>query len=226
MLSTHLPGAHFDIIEKWRTRESSNWHYFELAESDDWIRAFWQEGGRYRSLFDQLDLRRTVELACGHGRHSVRAAPNCGTLYAVDSSPEAISHVRDRLAQLPHVHAVLTPDGASLPGIEDGSITAIFSYDAMVHFEMITVARYIEETARVLAPAGRGLFHHSNYTKNPAGPIDANPGWRNFMSVEIMTYLLSRAGLRVLHQSVFDACGPQTDALTLFEKPAPGAASS
>jgi len=83
----------------------------------------------------------------------------------------------------------------------------------------MTIACYVFESARVLMPGGRGLFHHSNYAGNPAGRIDDSPGWRSFMTTDIMTHLLSRAGLKVLEQMKFDRSSPGGDALTLFEKP-------
>jgi SAM-dependent methyltransferase len=210
---------HADVIEKWRTRESSNFEYFALAETDEWIEGFWKEGGRYRRLFDQLTTAKVVEIACGQGRHSLKIVERCERLWLVDSSVDALAVARERFSPFGQAEIILTPDGLSLPGIPDGVATAVFSFDAMVHFELMAMACYVFESARVLAPGGRGLFHHSNYSANPTGRIDDNPGWRNFMTTDIMAHLLSRAGLVVLEQLTFDRSSPQGDALTLFEKP-------
>ncbi|MBR0904593.1 class I SAM-dependent methyltransferase [Bradyrhizobium liaoningense] len=210
---------HQNIIDKWKTTDGSNWSYFAQAESPEWTKAFWIEGGRYKRLFDQLDLTSLVELACGQGRHSFQVVNRCERLWLVDSSVDALSNARKRFSAHPHVTTVISIDGLSFTEIPDSSATAVFSYDAMVHFELLTVACYIAETARVLRPGGRGLFHHSNYAENPTGQIDENPGWRNFMTTDVMNHLLSRSGLRILEQTVFDRENPKGDALTMFEKP-------
>jgi ubiquinone/menaquinone biosynthesis C-methylase UbiE len=211
---------HQSIVDKWKTRESSNFEYFALADSEEWTRAFWKEDGRYRRLFDQLTIDRLVEIACGQGRHSMKVVDRCQQLWLIDSSVDAIEEVKQRFKDHRHAQAILTRDGLSLPGVPDGIATAVFSFDAMVHFELMTIAAYIQETARVLRPGGRGLFHHSNYSDNPTGQVDENPGWRNFMTTDVMAHLLSRAGLKILEQVTFDRSSPNGDALTLFEKPA------
>ena len=216
-------AQHAAVIDKWKVRESSNFEYFAQAETEHWMRAFWAEGGRYRRLFDQLAITRLVELACGQGRHSLKIVDRCEKLWLVDSSIDALAFARQRFALFQQAEIVLTPDGLSLPGIPDGAATAVFSYDAMVHFELMTIACYSFECARVLAPGGRGLFHHSNYSGNPTGQVDDSPGWRSFMSADIMAHLLSRAGLTVLEQVTFDRSSPAGDTLTLFEKPRPPA---
>lgn len=208
---------HVEIIEKWKTRNGSNWEYFDIADSAPWVQTFWAKESRYRPLFDQLDLTAVVEIACGRGRHTAQIVEQCGQAWLVDSSVDAADDARKRFADHLHVTVALSSDGLTLP-VPDGSATAVFSYDAMVHFELLTVASYIAETGRVLLPGGRGLFHHSNYSGNPTGKIDENPGWRNFMTVDIMAHLLSRSGLRVLSQTVFDRENPSGDALTMFEK--------
>jgi ubiquinone/menaquinone biosynthesis C-methylase UbiE len=213
---------HAQVIEKWKTRQSSNFQYFGLAESDEWTRAFWEKGGRYQRLFEQLSIARVVEIACGQGRHSLRIVDRCEQLWLVDSSVDALAVARERFSPYRHAEIILTPDGLSLPGIADGAASTVFSFDAMVHFELLTVACYVFESARVLMPGGRGLFHHSNYAGNPTGHVDDNPGWRNFMTTGIMAHLLSRAGLVVREQVTWDRSSPQGDALTLFEKPRAG----
>ena len=88
----------------------------------------------------------------------------------------------------------------------------------MVHFELLTIASYLGELARVLKPGGRALLHHSNYSKNPTGLFTDNPGWRNFMSVDIMKYLVQRAGLSLISIDEIDWAEPSSDALTFLEK--------
>ena len=105
-----------------------------------------------------------------------------------------------------------------MPGIADASQTALFCYDAMVHFELIDVLAYLRETKRVLVSGGRAMLHVSNNMENPEGTYNQNRHWRNFGSLEVVRHLAVRAGLRVLAHEVIDWCGePALDGLLLVE---------
>jgi cyclopropane fatty-acyl-phospholipid synthase-like methyltransferase len=108
--------------------------------------------------------------------------------------------------------------GADFDGIADGSQTAVFSYDAMVHFELSDVAKYLVETFRILRRGGMALYHHSNAAFNPGATWSDKPGGRNFMSADIFAHLAMRAGLRVVSQNII-AWGVQNlDCLSLVKK--------
>ena len=99
---------------------------------------------------------------------------------------------------------VLGPtNGESIP-LDPGSITSVFSFDAMVHFEVTTIASYLCEISRVLTCGGRALLHHSAYDKNPTGTFRQNPGWRNYMSESLFAYLASRSGLSIISSVTFN----------------------
>jgi hypothetical protein len=89
----------------------------------------------------------------------------------------------------------------------------------MVHFEYDTVIDYIQDAWRVLAPGGRALLHHSNYDKNPGASYRDNPDWRNFMTSSLFAHVAILAGFTVLEQFVMDWSAPDTDCLSLIEKP-------
>lgn len=192
MLKTHRTET---IAGDWKATP-----YYDSAEKQ--VAKFWSRGGEFRSFFDRLDLEHVVEIAPGHGRHVPHYLDRAGKVTLVDVTAENIAFCRDRFDD-PRID-YLVNDGRSLDGIGDGAASAVFTYDAMVHFELLDVNAYLHETARILRPGGMALFHHSNYTGGPENEYKASPHWRNFNSAVIMRHLASRAGLRVIDQRVID----------------------
>jgi ubiquinone/menaquinone biosynthesis C-methylase UbiE len=209
-----------EIISYWATEKSPDFQYFANFERPDRVRVFWGPSSRFRWCFDRyLDLTNVLEIACGAGRHADQIVNRCGTLILVDTSPAALALARKRFAEISNVLIPSATDGATLPA-EDRSVTAVFSYDAMVHFEPLTIATYLREIARVLVPGGRALLHHSNYAKNPTGKFKDNPHWRNFMPPGLFAHFSDRANLRILEQQLFRWYGSwqRIDALTVLER--------
>jgi SAM-dependent methyltransferase len=179
-------------------------------------------------LFDQLDTNATVELACGHGRHCARllgvktSQTEFHSLVLLDVVEDNVLHCKKRFAGLP-VISIYPNNGYDFHPVEDESVSAIFCYDAMVHFEYDAVLSYIQDAFRVLRPGGRALFHHSNLSKNPGWDYKDNHHWRNFMSKDLFADAAYRAGFRVLEQVTIDwDTDRNLDCLTLIEKPFDG----
>lgn len=208
-----------EIVNMWKTKESPDFHYYEKFDKEDTTAPFWREDGPFYLAFSHLNISRTLEIACGTGRHSARISDKVEQLYMIDTSIDALEIAKVRFSQSPHVKVILSNDGETIP-LEDGSLSAVFSYDAMVHFEATTIAKYLFETARVLTVGGRALFHHSVYDKNPTGNFRDNPGWRNYMSESLFAYFASRAGLKIIQSLKFNERQgiSMIDGLTLLEK--------
>jgi ubiquinone/menaquinone biosynthesis C-methylase UbiE len=205
-----------EIIATWHNETSADWNYFDAVEGE--TDAFWREDSLFYNLFIGLDLTSVVEIACGKGRHAERIKHQCQRLILTDASPSAISFATNRFANDSNISCHVSLDGESLPFIEDASATAVFSYDAMVHFEPITIFSYLKEIQRILTTGGRALLHHSNYSEAPENEFHESPGWRNYMHKSLFRYLANRARLKVLSQVEFDWAVPKSDCLTLLEK--------
>lgn len=205
------------VIDLWKTQKSHDWAYYDKAESDGGS-AFWTPGSIWRERFDRLDLAATLEIACGMGRHAAHCVDRCGKLYLVDTSIDAIASVRERFANRPNVHVFLSEDGLTLPMIPDASLTAAFSYDAMVHFEVEAMASYLRELGRTLVPGGMALIHHSNNDRQPTASVTESIGWRNYMTADLVAHLAARGGLELVEHQVVEWSTPTSDALSVFRR--------
>ncbi|WP_454018646.1 class I SAM-dependent methyltransferase [Azospirillum sp. Marseille-Q6669] len=211
-------------------RENIRADWEESPYYDDWdnekgLTGFWGEATPFFRLFSELDCDVVMDLACGRGRHSAQILQlrSPTALYLVDINKSNIAHCRKRFADDARVHCFVN-DGCKLSHIADNSLTAIISYDAMVHFEYDDVISYIKEFSRVLSPGGKALIHHSNNDRQPGNTYQENPHWRNFMSAPLFKHAAIRSGLNVVEQVLMDwgdsPMDKDLDCLSLLEKPA------
>ena len=200
-------------------RDWSSAPYYELAEKSLW--PFWSEGPPFIRMFNTLDLTNVVELACGHGRHAayIREHYSFGHMVLVDINQPNIDVCRRRFSG-DNRFAYLVNSGADLVPLSSAGYSAVFCYDAMVHFEYDDVFAYLNEIHRILVPNGRALLHHSNNDKNPGAHYSDNPHWRNFMSSALFAHVAMRSGFLVVEQQLVDwGEAPELDCVTLLAKP-------
>lgn len=193
-------------------------NYFEMAESENNIKIFWREESEFRKLFSFLDLDRVVELACGRGRHVPQYIELANEVILIDILDKNIEYCKERFCNISKIQYYVN-NGHDLEQLASDSCSALFTYDAMVHFEMLDIFEYLKETRRVLKPGGRALFHHSNNTEDYRITFSTGTNGRNYMSKQLFAYLANRAGLEVLEQRVIDwSRKKELDCLTLVEK--------
>jgi SAM-dependent methyltransferase len=199
--------------------------YYEDAEK--WTFFFWEEPFVFRRYFDQLDVTRCAELACGHGRHAEqllqRYPDRVEALYCLDVLEENVAFTTKRIGMHSQA-AVILVSGCDFQPIPSDTLTSIFSYDAMVHFSPDIVLSYLIDARRVLAPGGRALFHHANLyapdTGKPGRHYGLNPNARNHMTLALFEFFAQEAGLRILQTEAMDWANiPDTDRITLLERP-------
>jgi SAM-dependent methyltransferase len=148
-------------------------------------------------FLDGCVFAQTVDLACGHGRNTLKLLPLATALIGLDIQPGNIEVCRRRFAGSPGARFECN-SGYDLRPVPDGWATLVYCFDAMVHFEPEVVHSYVADLRRVLAPGGTAFLHHSNYT----GGRDwrTNPSARNYMSAEIFAGYARDAGLELLRQ--------------------------
>jgi SAM-dependent methyltransferase len=190
--------------------------YYENAER--LIDVFWRDGTLFRRLFEKLDLTTTVELACGHGRHAERITPDCGRLTLMDIHVGNIDFCKNRLSRFTNVEYFVN-NGFDFQPLPPASQTAIFCYDAMVHFSPDVVRSYVIDTARVLKQGGLALFHHSNYPALLDVPYSRNPQARNHMTRGLFAQYCGEANLLIEEAKVIQWGGePDLDCVTLVRR--------
>ena len=216
--------SNYNKTSRFAVEESTIWHdnaYY--AEAEDWTWLFWDGNQPFLSLFQKLDLSAVLELACGHGRHSEVLLNNYGDiineLHLMDVLSSNIEYCKRRLGVNKKINYHVN-NGISFERIEKESLSAIFCYDAMVHFRRDIVESYMFSAFDVLKKGGRVLLHHSNFTNDPDNAFGANPHARAYMSKDLIRKYALNAGLEILEQRVINWGNiDNLDCLSLFEKP-------
>jgi SAM-dependent methyltransferase len=155
------------------------WHvspYYEDAEK--WTHLFWGSQTEFRKMFDQLDLASVIELACGHGRHAERIKDIVEQLILIDIVEENLLYCQRRLGTESKL-TYIKGDGITFHPVVSDSVTAIFCYDAMVHFSPEMVESYLRDSASL----------EKHYGQNPLA--------RNHMTVGLFGKMAQDVGLRV-----------------------------
>jgi len=209
-------GARKEILEKarWSGAEFRNSPYYDMAEPDmaeQWEALIWP-------LIQRADFSRVLDLAAGHGRNSARLQAVADQIIVVDIAQENIEYCRERFRGDDRF-TFIKNDGISLAGVADASVSLVYSFDSMVHFDSDVVREYLKEFRRILKPGGSGFVHHSNYTGDPSGHFTTAPHWRNFMSKELFAHYCYKCGLEVVEQRVIDWELSRLDCLSIFRRP-------
>jgi ubiquinone/menaquinone biosynthesis C-methylase UbiE len=195
--------------------------YYDMVEDERAIALFWNPDTSFYRMFSQLDLTSVIELACGHGRHLPKYRERARHVRLVDVNKSNIEFCKQRHGSGMWKPEFILNNGRDFCGVPDEDCTAVFCYDAMVHFELADVMAYIGESYRVLVPGGKALFHHSNFTGAPGLPANKVQqfGWRNYMSVGLFAHIAMRAGFSILEQVTIEWGGvPNLDGVTLLRK--------
>ncbi|HIB66818.1 MAG TPA: class I SAM-dependent methyltransferase [Phycisphaerales bacterium] len=130
----------------------------------------------YPRIRRQLPTGTILEIGPGQGRWTHFLLPYCERLVLVDISHRCIEVCRDRFGKAAvecHVG-----DGRTLSFQEDESVDFVFSFESLVHTEILDLTSYLKEVARVLKPKGRAFLHHSNLGHYPRyyGLVNGIPG--------------------------------------------------
>lgn len=172
-------------------------------------------------LIKDFDFSVVVDVAAGFGRNSAKLLPHVGQLIITDINQKCIEACQQRFQGRTNVQFIKN-DGTSLKEIATASVTLIYSFDAMVHFDSDIVRAYLREFQRVLRPGGRCFLHHSNNTEQPGGGL-VPPHNRNFMSKELFAHYALKSGFQVMQQNVIEWGNfKRLDCLTTLRKPDKG----
>jgi len=196
--------------------------YFQSAEEFmpvQWEQVIWP-------IIKDEDLTATLDLACGHGRNSNMLRRYARSIDLVDVNQSCIEACRQRFGAQKDdcVFRYHVTTGNSLP-VPTGSISFVYSWDSMVHFDKLVVRDYVNDVFRALKPGGSAFLHHSNYgTIAPDSSWTKNHGNRSDMTADLMRQYADQAGFKIKFQrlsGMADGWGmDDLDCLTLLQKPA------
>lgn len=192
--------------------------YFRDAEDFKNQDIFWNKDSEFYKLFSQMNIENVIELACGRGRHVPHYINYAKNVTLVDILQRNIDICKQRFKDYDKM-AYYVNNGVDLQQLEDEKYTSLFTYDSMVHFELLDVAHYLEETYRVLVDGGMALFHHSNNDGDYRQSFVTDRAGRSYMSKDIFAYLAYRVGFDIVQQKVIDWNGIKNiDCVTLLKK--------
>lgn len=192
--------------------------YFENVERKESIDLFWRKDTEFYKMFCNLDLENVVELACGRGRHVPQYIESARHITLVDILNENIEYCKQRFRDKDNI-SYYCNNGFNLERLDSNSYSALFTYDAMVHFELIDVYNYLQDIYRILTPGAYALFHHSNNTRDYKLSFENASHGRNYMSKDLFAYLAYRCGFEIIDQKVIDFVEPELDCISLIRKP-------
>ena len=184
-----------------------------------WERTIWP-------IIKDEDFSSTLELACGHGRNTEFLRRYAKSIDLVDVNQTCIDACEQRFGAEKDgcVFRYHVTTGNSLP-VPGGSISFIYTWDSMVHFDKLVVRDYVHDVFRALKPGGSAFLHHSNYgTVAPNSSWTKNHGNRSDMTADLMREYAEEAGLKIKFQRLSgtaDGWGiDDLDCLSLLAKPA------
>lgn len=184
-----------------------------------WERTIWP-------IIKDEDFTSTLELACGHGRNTEFLRRYAKSIDLVDVNQTCIDACEKRfgLEKDGCVFRYHVTTGNSLP-VPSNSISFVYTWDSMVHFDKLVVRDYVHDVFRVLKPGGSAFLHHSNYgTVAPDSNWAKNHGNRSDVTAELVREYAQQASLNIKFQrlsGIADGWGiDDLDCLTLLIKPA------
>jgi SAM-dependent methyltransferase len=165
-----------------------------------------------------------LEIGPGGGRWSQPLLERASRLLLVDVSERPLELCRERFAGESGIDFIRS-SGSDLPGVGDGTVDGVWSFDVLVHVAPADQVGYVREIARVLVPGGVAVLHHADGRNR--GRLPSRAGWRSPMSRGLFASAAAAAGLDVERQ--FDSWGPRTsgfdlgafgDAISVLRRPA------
>lgn len=199
-------------MEEFQTPEETDWSKYYL---DAEAHAEMQFRNIFSQELDKFNLSVVLDFACGHGRIAQFFRPIVGQLILCDVNQEAIEYCKLRFGRSESIEYLLNTE--VLP-VENDSITFLYSWDAMVHFDKARIAHYFKEFSRVMMPGGYAMIHHSNLG-NTGQHWQKNIHCRENVSAKNVRDICEDLGLEIISQKIIDWGVPKLDCITTFRKP-------
>lgn len=159
------------------------------------------------------------DFACGQGAIAANLAElMIGAGYKIDRAllidtvEDNLQEAAPRLKKAGCKADTFVANGNNFDGYKGKKVDFLYSWDAMVHFDVLDVVGYVSTVSKMVD--GYCLFHHSNYGK-VTSDIRGNPHWRNFMTKDVFAQICTSSGLEVVSQRVFAWGEKDLDCITV-----------
>jgi ubiquinone/menaquinone biosynthesis C-methylase UbiE len=116
--------------------------------------------------------RDVLEIGCGGGKYSIKAAPRCKKLFCFDVSEEMLRRTREVAKGIGNIQYV-KGNGLDLSHFGDRMFDFVFSFDVFVHIDLEDMYCYFREVKRVLKDGGCFAVHVAD--------LMSEIGWRQFV---------------------------------------------
>lgn len=107
-----------------------------------------------------LPAETILEIGPGKGRWTRFLRPYCERLIITDISDVCVEACRERFGSEGMDYYV--GDGRTLSFQPDSSVDFLFSFESLIHTEMVDLVSYLKEISRVLNSGAMAFLHHSN----------------------------------------------------------------
>lgn len=217
-LSSEFIAGNLEVSQRWA--KTPYYDAVEKAAQAQWDKLI------YPRIADlPINWNYALELSIGHGRMTQILLEKSLSLVGVDLLEENIKFCRERFSEVPgYKFRLYLNNGVDLKEVIDNTITFVFCWDSMIHFDSDVVRSYLHEFYRVMKPESYAFLHHSNLMNNPGGDFQKNAHARNFMSKQLFAHYAYKAGFEVVKQDVINwGMGPKMvkslDCISILKKP-------
>jgi len=174
-------------------------------------------------IFSLLPTTSILEIAPGLGRWTPFLLNNSERYIGIDIVEPLVLNCRRLFGALRSRPVFLLGDGLRFNGVQDKSISLVFSFDSLVHAELDCLSSYAAEMYRVLEPGGHAFIHHSNigeYVKDGMLTIGSSGTRAQTVTAESASDAFCAAGLICLtHEKIPWLNDAYLDCFSLLEKP-------
>jgi hypothetical protein len=188
-----------------------NWHRKGEEWSDPWgnSETEWLTTV-YPRIREFLPVDTALEIGPGFGRWTKFLIPHVKSLFVVDISPRCVAALQERFSAIDCVKCLLN-DGMSLEMINSNILDFVFSFDSLVHADLLVLEHYLHQLHYRLKPGATGFIHHSNLGayvhRLPQQTVPELELWRSRdVDAGVFRRLCERAGLWCVKQELVNWC--------------------
>lgn len=165
---------------------------------------FWNRMSPFYKLFTHLDTTCILEYGCGNVFNIEYYADAADNVFYLGTEQENINSCKQKYQYATFGCKVkyFKVNNCKFADIRDKSITSLFTYETLIHYNLEPIIKVVKEANRVLIDGGYALFHHSNSSDYPGAYFRNKPHARNFMSCNLFAQICIESGFDIVEQIV------------------------